>query len=75
VEEAGHGAEDAHGDGHHDIHHIAHERAMIMSLFAAGLGILLSWLFYIRRTFKSEAVQAAFPEVHRTPAWSTARAT
>jgi NADH-quinone oxidoreductase subunit L len=55
-----------HGDGHHDIHHIAHERAMIMSLFAAGLGILLSWLFYIRRRFHSEAVQAAFPEIHRT---------
>jgi NADH-quinone oxidoreductase subunit L len=66
VEPAGHDAADAHGDGHHDIHHIAHERAMIMSLFAAGLGILLSWLFYIRRTFKSEAVQAAFPDVHRT---------
>jgi len=55
-----------HGDEHHDVHHVAHQRAMIMSLFAAGLGILLSWLFYIRRRFKSEAVQAAFPEIYRT---------
>jgi NADH-quinone oxidoreductase subunit L len=51
--------------GAHDVHHVAHERAMIMSLFAAGLGILLSWLFYIRRQFHSEAVQAALPGVHR----------
>jgi NADH-quinone oxidoreductase subunit L len=56
----------AEDHGTHDIHHVAHQRAMVMSIFAAGLGILLSWLFYIRRSFRSEVVLAAFPGVHRT---------
>jgi NADH-quinone oxidoreductase subunit L len=59
-----HAAAEDHGA--HDVHHVAHQRAMVLSIFAAGLGILLSWLFYIRRRFKSEVVLAAFPEVHRT---------
>jgi NADH-quinone oxidoreductase subunit L len=55
-------------EGEHDlehIHHVAHRRAMVASLFAAGLGILLSWLTYIRRFFHSEDFLQAMPGVHR----------
>lgn len=47
-----HGA--AHGDGH-DLAHVAHERAMIFSLVAAGSGILLACCFYLWRLFSAAA--------------------
>ncbi len=50
--------------GPHDIHHLAHQRAMLMSIIMAGLGILLSWLTYGARVIKAERVQAALPDVH-----------
>ena len=56
----------AHADGdHHDIHHVAHGRAMVMSLIAAGLGILLSWLTYGQRLISSAGMLRALPGVHR----------
>ena len=51
-------------DAHHDIHHIAHERAMVMSIIIAGLGIFFSCLTYWWRKIKAEKVQAALPGVH-----------
>jgi NADH-quinone oxidoreductase subunit L len=75
--EAAHGATAAHGDEHaaadghggHDDHHghlahLAHQRAMVMSIGIALLGILLSWLTYVARKIKAERVQAALPGVH-----------
>lgn len=63
-----HGIEVLVGDvgavGHTGVDHVAHHWAMILSLVAASLGILLSWLFYVRRRFSPAAVQAAFPRVH-----------
>ena len=60
-----HGGEHAGGHAEHDIHHVAHGRAMVMSVIAASLGILLSWLTYGRRWIKSAGALAAFPGVHR----------
>ena len=42
-------------DGHHG-HGPAHTIAMVLSIIVAGLGILLSWLFYHRRTLSAESV-------------------
>lgn len=53
-----------HGEDH-DPHHAAHERAMVLSLLAAGLGILLSWLTYSKHAIDSSRVLAALPGVHR----------
>jgi len=68
AETAVHGGDDAHaaeaGHGGHDVHHIAHQRAMFLSIAVAGLGILLSWLTYIRRDIRSEQWQAKLPGVH-----------
>jgi NADH-quinone oxidoreductase subunit L len=58
----GGGAE--HAD-HEHVHHVAHQRAMWLSLLAAGLGILVSWLTYVRRRIRSESVLAAMPGTHR----------
>jgi NADH-quinone oxidoreductase subunit L len=63
VHGTGPAAEHAAG-GPHDIHHLAHQRAMLMSIIVAGLGILLSWLTYVVRLIKAERVQAALPGVH-----------
>ncbi len=67
----GHG-EVAHGDDHsdaghggHDLHHVAHERAMYLSLLAAGLGIFLSFMTYYWKRISSARVLAALPGVHR----------
>lgn len=57
-------AEAVHGGGH-DVHHVAHQRAMILSLIVASLGILLSWLTYMRKRISSAGVLAALPDVHR----------
>ncbi len=51
-------AHGGHGDGHHDVHHTAHVRAMTMSIIAATLGILGSWLVYHRRMVDTAKVQA-----------------
>jgi NADH-quinone oxidoreductase subunit L len=55
----------AHGDEHHDVHHTAHVRAMWLSILAAGLGILLSFLTYHWRKISSAGVQAVLPGAHR----------
>jgi len=62
--EAAHG--DAHGDAHHDVHHTAHVRAMIMSICAAFLGILLSWWVYNRNKVNTAALQKRFHGVYTT---------
>ena len=60
-EDIGHGthADDGHhGDGP------AHTIAMVLSICVAGLGILLSWLFYHRRTLSAESVATTFRPVY-----------
>ncbi|MCY4403958.1 MAG: NADH-quinone oxidoreductase subunit L [Candidatus Poribacteria bacterium] len=57
-DESGHDAEHA-SDGHHG-HGPAHTIAMVLSICVAGLGILLSWLFYHKRRFSAEAVATTF---------------
>ena len=63
AEEAATHADD-HGD-HHDVHHVAHGRAMVLSVIAAALGILLSWLTYGRGVISSAGFLRALPGVHR----------
>ena len=55
-EEGGHGTDGTHADDGHHGHGPAHTIAMVLSIFVAGLGICLSWLFYHRRTLSAEAV-------------------
>jgi NADH-quinone oxidoreductase subunit L len=62
---AEHGESGAHADDHHDIHHIAHERAMWLSILAAGLGIFLAFWTYHWKRINSLGVLAALPGVHR----------
>ncbi len=57
---------DGHGDAHHDVHHTAHVRAMIMSICAAFLGILLSWWVYNRNKVNTAAIQKRFHGVYTT---------
>ncbi|MXZ01613.1 NADH-quinone oxidoreductase subunit L, partial [Candidatus Poribacteria bacterium] len=64
-EDAGHSTQDAHGDDeHHGAAHTAHTIAMVLSICVAGLGILLSWLFYHRRTLSAESVATTFRPVY-----------
>jgi len=60
--EEAHGEEhgEEHGGGHHDVAHTAHVRAMIMSICAAFLGILLSWWVYNRHKVNTAALQKRF---------------
>ncbi|MDE0085566.1 MAG: NADH-quinone oxidoreductase subunit L [Candidatus Poribacteria bacterium] len=51
------------GDAHHG-HGDAHTIAMVLSICVAGLGILLSWLFYHRRRFSAESVATTFRPVY-----------
>lgn len=51
------------GDAHHG-HGDAHTIAMVLSIIVAGLGILLSWLFYHRRRFSAESVATKFSSVY-----------
>jgi len=68
--DAGHG--ESHGEAHagshddHDahVHHTAHVTAMILSILVAGLGILVSWLTYVRGRISAPAVLARLPRVH-----------
>ena len=55
-EEGGHGTDGTHADDGHHGHGPAHIIAMVLSIFVAGLGICLSWLFYHRRTLSAESV-------------------
>ena len=63
-EEGGHDTHGAHGDDGHHGHGPAHTIAMILSICVAGLGILLSWLFYHRRTLSAESVATTFRPVY-----------
>ncbi len=58
------GPDTAHADDAHHIHHLAHNIAMVLSICVAGLGILLSWLFYHRRRFSAEGVATTFRPVY-----------
>ncbi len=51
-------------DAHHAAHELAHNIAMVLSIIVAGLGILLSWLFYHRRRFSAESVATKFSPVY-----------
>ena len=53
-----------HADGAHHEHGPAHTIAMVLSIIVAGLGILLSWLFYHKRRFSPESVAATFRPVY-----------
>ena len=55
-EEGGHGTDGTHADDGHHGHGPAHTIAMVLSICVAGLGILLSWLFYHRRTLSAASV-------------------
>ncbi len=57
-EEGGKDTEQA--DKAHHAHEVAHNIAMVLSIIVAGLGILLSWLFYHRRRFSAESVATTF---------------
>lgn len=61
-EENGHDSEHS-ADAHHG-HSPAHLIAMILSIIVAGLGILLSWLFYHKRRLSAEAVSTTFRPVY-----------
>ena len=60
AEEDGHDTHSAHGDEAHHGHGPAHAIAMVLSICVAGLGILLSWLFYHRRSLSAESVATTF---------------
>ncbi len=51
-------------DKAYHIHKRAHNIAMALSITVAGLGILLSWLFYHRRRFSAESVATTFHPVY-----------
>ena len=61
-----HAADDegAHADDAHHGHGPAHTIAMVLSIIVAGLGILLSWLFYHKRRFSAESVATTFRPVY-----------
>ena len=61
---AAEGEEDGHSADAHHAHSPAHTIAMILSIIVAGLGILLSWLFYHKRRFSAEAVSTTFRPVY-----------
>lgn len=68
AEEAAHDPHDTHGGAHgDDAHHghgPAHAIAMVLSVLVAGLGILLSWLFYYKRSFSAESVATTFRPIY-----------
>lgn len=61
---AAEGEEDGHAADAHHAHSPAHSIAMILSIIVAGVGILLSWLFYHKRRFSAEAVSTTFRPVY-----------
>ena len=60
AEEGGHDTHGTHADDGHHGHGPAHTIAMVLSILVAGLGILLSWLFYHRRSLSAESVATTF---------------
>ena len=56
--------EGEHTDDAHHGHGSAHTIAMVLSIIVAGLGILLSWLFYHKRRFSAESVTNTFRPVY-----------
>ena len=56
--------EGEHADDAHHAHGDAHTIAMVLSIIVAGLGILLSWLFYHKRRFSAESVATTFRPVY-----------
>lgn len=58
------GTDTEQSDKAHHAHEVAHNIAMVLSIIVAGLGILLSWLFYHRRRFSAEAVATTFRPVY-----------
>ena len=62
-DEGGHDTEDGADDADNG-HGPAHTIAMVLSICVAGLGILLSWLFYHRRRFSGETVATTFRPVY-----------
>ena len=60
AEEGGHDTHGTHADDGHHGHGPAHTIAMVLSILVAGLGILLSWLFYHRRRLSAESVATTF---------------
>ncbi|MXV78662.1 NADH-quinone oxidoreductase subunit L [Candidatus Poribacteria bacterium] len=63
ADEAG-GKNGEKADEAYHIHKRAHDIAMALSIIVAGLGILLSWLFYHRRRFSAESVATTFRPVY-----------
>ena len=65
AEEAGHDTHGAHADdAHHGHHGPAHTIAMVLSIIVAGLGILLSWLFYHKRSLSAASVATTFRPIY-----------
>ena len=60
AEEGEHDTQGEHADEGHHGHSPAHTIAMVLSICVAGLGILLSWLFYHRRSLSAESVATTF---------------
>jgi NADH:ubiquinone oxidoreductase subunit 5 (subunit L)/multisubunit Na+/H+ antiporter MnhA subunit len=58
----------AHGGGHeaagHGAEHLAHRVAMFGGMAAVGVGILLSWLMYGRRSISAEAMGRRFAPLY-----------
>ena len=61
---AAEGEENGHASDAHHAHSPAHSIAMVLSIIVAGLGILLSWLFYHKRRLSAEAVSTTFRPVY-----------
>ena len=61
---AAEGEENGHAADAHHAHSPAHSIAMVLSIIVAGVGILLSWLFYQKRRFSAEAVSTTFRPVY-----------
>jgi NADH-quinone oxidoreductase subunit L len=59
-----HGEAAGHGGGHDDVGHRAHVMAMYMSIGIAGLGILLSWLTYMRKSISAAAFLQRLRPLH-----------
>ncbi len=59
AEEEGANGTELGADAHHG-HGPAHTIAMVLSICVAGLGILLSWLFYYARRLSPESVATTF---------------
>ena len=66
------GSDGKYHDPHHDVHHKAHKIAMICSIIVAGLGILISWLIYGRKSIDEDPVEKVLGPFH-TILWTVVR--